>query len=301
LAALEPVISEIMYHPAAVGTNASDNTDHEYVVIQNDTGADVDLWNTVGPWRINGIGYTLPSNTVISNGAALTIVAFDPGDAVAVSNFLAAHNLSGTSPDLLGPHNGTLSNTGERLALERPQAADFPDPDISWVTVDEVIYSASTPWPNASTNGTALYRIDLRHSGNDPLNWTAQQPALARLKVNGADFQVSEGVLGGNYVIDAQEVTRILTFWRAGSYSKVSVDGDHPDGYTPGTGGTQEGSANGADYQTSDVVPGANWTIDASEVTRILTFWRAGGYHVWPGGPDAEHPDGFAPGPGTED
>ena len=67
----------------------------------------------------------------------------------------------------------------ERLALERPQAADFPDPDISWVTVDEVIYSSSTPWPNVSTNGTAIHRIDLRHSGNDPLNWTALQPTLA--------------------------------------------------------------------------------------------------------------------------
>jgi len=183
LAALEPVISEIMYHPAAFGTSAADNTDHEYVVIQNDTGADVELWNAVGPWRINGIGYTLPSNTVIGAGAALTIVAFDPGDAVAVSNFLAAHNLSGTSPALLGPHNGKLSNTGERLALERPQAPDLPDPNISWVTVDEVIYSASVPWPDASTNGAAIHRVNLRHSGNDPLNWTAQPPTLARLKV----------------------------------------------------------------------------------------------------------------------
>ncbi|MBT7068734.1 MAG: hypothetical protein HN919_20740, partial [Verrucomicrobia bacterium] len=183
LALFEPVISEIMYHPAAVGTNAADNSDHEYVVIQNDTGADVDLWNAVGPWRINGIGYTLPSNTVISAGAALTIVAFDPGDAVAVSNFLAAHNLSGTSPDLRGPHNGTLSNTGERLALERPQDPDVVGDSISWVTVDEVIYSASAPWPDASTNGTALYRINLRHSGNDPLNWAALQPTLARPKV----------------------------------------------------------------------------------------------------------------------
>jgi hypothetical protein len=106
-------------------------------------------------------------------------VAFDPGDAVAVSNFLAAHNLSGTSPALLGPHNGTLSNTGERLALERPQAPDVVGDSVSWVTVDEVIYSASAPWPNASTNGTALHRIDLRHSGNDPLNWTALPPTLA--------------------------------------------------------------------------------------------------------------------------
>jgi len=53
---------------------------HEYIVIQNDSASAVELWNAEGPWRINGIGYTLPSNTVIGAGASLTIVAFDPGD-----------------------------------------------------------------------------------------------------------------------------------------------------------------------------------------------------------------------------
>jgi hypothetical protein len=183
LAAIEPVISQIMYHPRLVGTNTSDNTDHEYIVIQNDATNNVELWNAVGPWRINGIGYTLPSNTVIGAGEALTIVPFDPADALAVSNFLATHNLLGTLPVLLGPHDGTLSNTGERLALERPQAPDAEGESISWVTVDEVIYSSAAPWPDASANGAAIHRIDLRHSGNDPLNWTAQPAALDRPKI----------------------------------------------------------------------------------------------------------------------
>jgi len=173
LAAVEPVISEIMYHPAAVGTNAADNTALEYLVIQNGATNEVELWNAAGPWRVSGIGYTLPSNTVIGAGASLTVVAFDPGHAAAVSNFLAAHGLTGTPPNLLGRHNGRLSNTGERLALERPQEPDAEGEGVSWVIVDEAIYSSLAPWPDASANGAALHRIDLRHSGNDPLNWTA--------------------------------------------------------------------------------------------------------------------------------
>jgi len=172
LAAVEPVISQIMYHPRPAGTNTYDNTEHEYLVIRNDAGQDIQLWNAAGPWRISGIGYTLPSNTVIGAGEALAIVPFDPNDSVAVSNFAANHNLLGTLPVLLGPHDGTLSNTGERIALERPQAPDVVGDDVSWVIVDEVIYSSAAPWPGASVNGTALRRIDLRHSGNDPLNWT---------------------------------------------------------------------------------------------------------------------------------
>jgi len=183
LAAIEPVISRIMYHPPSVGTNGANNTDHEYIVIQNDSTQDIELWNAVGPWRISGIGYTLPSNTVIDAGEDLTIVSFDPADALAVSNFLATHNLLGTLPVLLGPHDGTLANTGERLALERPQAPDAEGESISWAIVDEVIYAATAPWPDASANGSAIHRIDLRHSGNDPANWTAQPAALPTPKI----------------------------------------------------------------------------------------------------------------------
>ena len=174
LAAMEPVISQIMYYPRAVGTNTSDDTEHEYIVIRNDGTNEVELWNAVGPWRVSGIGYTLPSNTVIGAGEAVMIVPFNPTNAVAVSNFLAAHNLQGTLPVLLGPHDGTLDNTGERLALERPQAPDAEGDSILWVTVDEAIYSTAAPWPDASANGAAIHRIDLRQSGNDPLNWTAK-------------------------------------------------------------------------------------------------------------------------------
>ena len=81
---------------------------------------------------------------------------------------------------MFGPYTGSLSNGGERVTLERPQAADPPDSpqEISWVVVDEVIYFDQLPWPKeADGTGLALRRLDNSKAGNDPANWIASVPA----------------------------------------------------------------------------------------------------------------------------
>ncbi len=85
------------------------------------------------------------------------------------------------------------------------------------------------------------------------------------------------------WVIDGTEVNRVLSYWRAGAY--------HPnlagaDGYAPGSGATGNSPRHSADYRTP------HWLIDGTEVNRVLSYWRAGGYH-----PNPEGADGYAPGP----
>ncbi len=169
------VIDEIMYHPVA--------PDEEYIELYNPTGGSVNLYNVNGVWRFDGgVDYEFPPGTSIGAGGRLIVVDFDPVTETAMLDaFEAAYGTGELTPgtDIVGGWSGNLSNGGEKVALEKPEAGDLPgDPDF-WVIVDEVIYADVHPWPTAPDGlGDALQRQSTSAgvSGNDPTNWAGGTP-----------------------------------------------------------------------------------------------------------------------------
>ena len=198
------VISKIMYHPAPTAANPEDNTNDEYVEILNPKPVSVALWTPAGPWRLNGgIAYVFPSNTVLAAGGRLTLVSFDAvTNAVARNAFLDAHALTNGDVVLLGPYRGRLDNGGERIALEKPQPADLPEVDVSWVVVDEAGYAPAGSWPDGTDGtGVPLSRLSLGGAGNDPASWSAGVGGMLDLDGDGLPDEWEERILGGTNAI----------------------------------------------------------------------------------------------------
>ncbi len=141
------VINEIMYDPAATGT--------EFVEIYN--ASSTHPYDLTG-FRLRGVDFDFPPGTIIDPDAYLLVVR----------NEWAVRDLYGVGLPIAGEYNGTLQPTGERLRLVRLATETEPE-----LIVDEVTYSASFPWPSgAQGTGKSIQRINPHHDSNDPANWS---------------------------------------------------------------------------------------------------------------------------------
>jgi hypothetical protein len=175
---LDIVVDEIMYRPV------EPNAEFEYIELYNPHPTErIYLENETGVWRLDGaVDYLFPAGTYIDPQQRLIVVGFDPAvDTDKLSDFEAKYGAGRLTVgvEIVGDWAGRLASEGERLALKRPQAPDRLGAPVSWVIVDEVIYSYVPPWPvGANGTGDALQRnyADQYHSGNDPANWRADSP-----------------------------------------------------------------------------------------------------------------------------
>ena len=141
------VINEIMYNSAA--------PDAAFIELYNNSAnTSFDL----SGWRLNGLDYTFPSGTVLTNRGFL-----------AIANNPLAYSLAYTSaPPAFDRFSGNLKNDGETISLFQPGA--FPGEEI---LVDRVRYESGPPWPAGARGlGASLQLIDATKDNARVANWS---------------------------------------------------------------------------------------------------------------------------------
>jgi hypothetical protein len=136
------VINEIMYNPRA--------PEASYLEIYNRSpNYSFDISN----WRINGLDFTFPAGTMITNGQYLAIAKNRQAFAFAYGWHIPA----------LAPFGGQLDDGGETLTLLGPAGN----------VIDQVTYDDDPPWPSAPDGtGPSLQLIDASQDNNRVSNWS---------------------------------------------------------------------------------------------------------------------------------
>ena len=150
------VITEIMYHPRDGSV--------EFVELQNISGSPVPLAGV----QVEGIGYVFGAGAPeLDPGEVVLVVENDP------SAFRAIFNPPATV-GVFGPYRGRLSNGGEKVDLNLPEANPLPaEPDLM-PSVDLSDYDDASPWPTSPDGtGTTLERLFPARYGGDPTSWQA--------------------------------------------------------------------------------------------------------------------------------
>ena len=133
---------EILYHPAG-------GEDLEWLELYNPMVLDMDL----SGWSLSdGVTHTFDEGTVLPAGGFL-VVAADPALLEEETGFA----------DALGPYDGRLSNSGERVDLYSNGGR----------LIDTVAYGEDDPWPvQADGSGLSLAKIDLDAASDRAEHWT---------------------------------------------------------------------------------------------------------------------------------
>lgn len=165
----EVVVIEIYYNPPL-------GSDYEFIELYNRSGHSVNLMSEAAtevspgvfetadlPWRLEGIGFQFPADTVIESGQYI-VVAKNPDV------------YSSLSCDVYGPYDGKLDNSGEQIEIQIPGDQEYGK-DRYWIPIEKIDYDNVLPWPqSADGGGDSLHRVNVNTYGRDFSNWTAAAP-----------------------------------------------------------------------------------------------------------------------------
>jgi subtilisin family serine protease len=133
---------------------------------------------------------------------------------------------------------------------------------------------------NQPVTGAVAASVDFQfESMQNPLTVPAAPAPLILPRYHSADYRAPY------WVVDAQELNRVLAYWRVGGYR---AEPGGLDGFVA-TNQPPDSSATNAGLHSADFAD-PRWTLDAGEMNRLLAYWRAGGY-----GPNPAGADGYAP------
>ena len=183
------VINEIMYHPTVPQAS--------FLEIYNNSNVSFDL----SRWHVNGVDYTFPDGSVISNRQYLILV----------ENRSAALGAYGSNLVVFGEFEGSLDNGGETVTLERPVSLALTN--TSFLSVSKVRYDHEAPWPTAADGGGfSLQLTDPSADNSRVSNWSAQggwvrATYTGTIQSNGTSFLLFLNSAGDIYVDDLVLVT----------------------------------------------------------------------------------------------
>jgi len=265
------VINEIMFHPFAPAA--------EYIEIFNTSPA---YAFDLSFWRINGLEYTFPPATLITNRQFIVLAKDRSAFANAYGPTLAVRDV----------YSGNLRDSGETLTLIMPANA----------VVDKVRYEAAAPWPGPAA-GSSYQLKDANQDNSRVGNWLSSPPtpgAGNQVTTNLAPFpalwlnEVYANQLGG-VTDNFGDSDPWIELYNAGT-STVSLDGfflannytnlaqwNFPPGHTIAPGqyfliwvDGEPGETSGAALHTSFRVSGPRGSIALSQTiggqTRLIDY-----------------------------
>jgi hypothetical protein len=142
------------------------------------------------------------------------VVPFNPTDPLNKPKLDAFKTYYGITPavQIVGGYQGHLSNTGDRVQLQRPDSPPLGEPGFyPGLLADEVVYGTAVPWPaDANGLGKSLVRQGIASWGDNAASWAAAAPtpgmvALPAVVVARQVFYNNSAFDGNNPAANAQD------------------------------------------------------------------------------------------------